>query len=111
MRKLICMCVMSIMLFSSQMAYAADVWIGNDGGTELYVISDTIYSENENAVKVSVKSVKNGKLVNIDLWSFGKFRSEWRYTTDKMRQRGTTGRVEWDSITGKILSYCLEHLK
>ena len=111
MRKLICMCIMSIVLFTSQMASAADVWIGNDMGADIYVISDTIYSENENAVKVSAKSVKNGKLENVDLWSFGYFKGEWRYSTDKMRQRGRTGRVEWNDIPGRILNYCLEHLK
>ncbi len=99
-----------VMMYLPQRALAQDVWIGNDDGSELYLINDTIYSPNENAVKVSVKYVRNGELEKVDRWSFGCFKGEWRYSTEKMRQRGTTSRVIENGISGRILNYCLEYL-
>lgn len=97
-------------LFSPQRAFAQDVWIGNDDGSDLYLINDTIHSPNENAVKVSVKYVRNGELEKVDLWSFGCFKGEWRYSTERMRQRGTTSRVIENGLSGRILNYCLDNL-
>ena len=97
-------------LFLPQRAFAQDVWVGNDDGSELYLISDTIHSPSENAVKVTVKYVRNGELDKVDLWSFGCFKGEWRYSTEKMRQRGITSRVIESGLSGRILNYCLDNL-
>ena len=99
------------LMFPPQAANAEDVWIGNDAGTDLYIITDTIYAPNENAVKVTTKYVRNSTLEKVDLWSFGRFRGEWRYSTEKMRQRGRTGSIyEGGELIPRILNYCLDYL-
>ena len=82
------------LIFSSSICAAKDVWVDHwqSEGIDIYVMDDTITAgDNRNYFSVSTKMVKNGKLSQVVIWKFSKFRNDmWRYETNTMRGTHTT---------------------
>lgn len=89
-------------------AMAQDVYIGNDKGCEVYIVTDTIQSDGGTMANVSTKYVKNGKFVRMENWYF-QLMNGWIYQTQIMFEKGVTSIVDWNGISGKILEYCLSY--
>ena len=73
---------------------ATDIWISSSENTSLYVMDDTIsygISPSGKWITVSVKIVKNNRVVETVTWNFSKYTTDmWRYYTNTMRAHHTT---------------------
>lgn len=102
--------LISTLIFSASICAAKDVWVDNwqSEGVEVYVMNDTITAgDNRNYFSVSTKMVKNGKLSQVVIWKFSKFRNDmWRYETNTMRGTHTTVVIP----RNKIFEFCMERL-
>ena len=114
MKKFILLLSICYTIINFDIIKAQDIWIDhwNDENIDVYVINDTIQTGNDNGrwIRVVTKSIRDGKLIETNQWSFSNFRNygEWRYRTDRME--GHTNRVIENGSSGKILKYCIEYL-
>ncbi len=115
MRKLISMLmVIGCLLFTSiPQVLAQDVW-AYGGEHDYYVMDDTVVWNTERTrVKVTVKEVKNGRLLDTEHWNIGRViingePYEWRYSTGSMTKDHDC-RVTSGSLAEAILQTCMRY--
>ena len=95
---------------------AADVWVEHwdSENKDIYVVEDTI-SGNSTDFSVVVKEVRNGRLINQQVWYFNKFKTDfWRYQTEEMRikaaQKGVGARMDVVMAPNRVFEYCADSL-
>ena len=95
---------------------AADVWVAHwdSENKDIYVVEDTI-SGNSTNFSVVVKEVRNGRLINQQVWYFNKFKTDfWRYQTKEMRikaaQKGVGARMDVVMAPNRVFEYCADSL-
>ena len=95
---------------------AADVWVAHwdSENKDIYVVEDTI-SGNSTDFSVVVKEVRNGRLINQQVWYFNKFKTDfWRYQTEEMRikaaQKGVGARMDVVMAPNRVFEYCADSL-
>ena len=97
-------------IFSAATCAAADVWVDRwqSEGVEVYVMDDTIIgNDNRNYFSVSTKMVKNGRLTQVVVWKFSKYRDDmWRYETNTMSGGHTTVVIPQN----KVFEFCMNQL-
>ena len=113
MKKLMSMFVVPLMLlFTSQMAFAEDVWVDHwgDSDIDVYVMDDTLSSgtsSNGRYFNVSVKTVKDGQQLDVITWEFSKHKDDmWRYETSIMDGSHTTVVIPRNGI----FEFCMDKL-
>ena len=91
---------------------AADVWVDHwdSENKDIYVVEDTI-SGNSTDFSVVVKEVRNGRLINQQVWYFNKFKTDfWRYQTEEMRikaaQKGIGAPMSVVCAPNGVFEYC-----
>lgn len=91
---------------------AKDVWVSHwtSEDIDIYVMEDTIVGNSFNENKhftVSVKEVKDGKLVKLVDWSFSRYKTDmWRYETSTMDGTHTTVVIH----KNEIFEFCMNNL-
>ena len=87
-------------------ASAEDVWISTDDEIDTYIVTESIQKDpNVEMVLVVTKFVRSEGFKNVD-WTFYKLGDMWRYETSEMDGMHTSVVLD-DSLSGKILQYCL----
>ena len=92
MKKLLLVPALMLAFFFSTISSvsAADVWVAHwdSENIDIYVVDDTISSKaaDSNHFSAVVKEVRDGRLINQQVWYFNKFKTDfWRYQTKEMR--------------------------
>ena len=98
---------------------AADVWVDHwdSENIDIYVVDDTISSKaaDSNHFSAVVKEVRNGRLINQQVWYFNKFKTDfWRYQTEEMRikaaQKGIGAPMSVVCAPNGVFEYCADSL-
>ena len=101
----------SLILFAaSEKVFAADVWVAEENGTNIYIMTDTIVHKAENdweGLWVVTKKVRGGKTESTTKWTFDV--KNWRYSTSNMRTEHTSI-ISEGSLAEKILNKSLQYI-
>lgn len=116
MKKLLLIPALMLAFFFSTISSvsAADVWVAhwNSENKDIYVVEDTISGNSTNFSAV-VKEVRNGRLINQQVWYYSKYKTDfWRYQTAGMR-KGKNGVGHASPVYGtpdRIFEYCADSL-
>ncbi len=108
------------LMFGSQsltnnIAEAADMYVGNMDGCEIYVQTETVRNNNT-YVSVTTKSVRNNSWIGSETWYFDNVTGHWRYNTETMEKKAAkkgicanTTIVIQGSIVENILNIALQY--
>ena len=121
MKKLLLVPALMLAFFFSTISSvsAADVWVDHwdSENIDIYVVDDTISRKAADSTHFSavVKEVRNGRLINQQVWYFNKFKTDfWRYQTEEMRikaaQKGVGARMDVVMAPNGVFEYCADSL-
>lgn len=94
-------------------AHAQDVWVVQRTAGDIYVVTETIDSDGSTYVNVTTKTVKNGRLVNIDECMYGYVEDHqmWWMNTKSGRKNNQRAIRIWDGEKDPVLGFCLNYVR
>lgn len=118
MRQIFFAVTFAVTLIFVETCAAADIWVENDNGVDVYVMDETVKNatppsgHDYRIVTVSSKRVKNGQLQEIVKWTFSKItKNAWKYRTGETPEgvviRDTS--VELPA-QNKVFEFSIKHL-
>ena len=112
MRQIFFAVTFAVTLIFAETCAAQDIWVAHwqSENIDVYATDDTITSDTSDAGKyfsVSTKFVRNGQLLEVVVWKFGKFDSDmWRYETSQMDGSHTTVVIP----KNPLFEFCMDKL-
>ena len=121
MKKLLLVPALMLAFFFSTISSvsAADVWVEHwdSENIDIYVVDDTISRKAADSTHFSavVKEVRNGRLINQQVWYFNKFKTDfWRCQSDEMRikaaKKGIGAPMSVVCAPNGVFEYCADSL-
>ena len=94
-----------------QTVFAKDVYIASyEGGGDVYIVTETIDTNQSNTVRVTLKFIENGNLNKIEHRIYGRAQDGmWWLSSEEGKRNGLRPTRVWEPAKDKILQYCLSY--
>ena len=89
---------------------AQDVYIQFDSGCDIYIVTESIDTNGIDYVNVTLKYIKNGRLVETEHRNYGRANNgQWWKNSEEGKRDGLRATRVWEPEKEKILVYCLNY--
>ena len=99
----------AIIFVGNNSASAKDVYITSYSGRDVYIVTESIDKSVANTVKVTLKFIKNGKLIEVEHRIYGKVDGTWWENSEEGQREKLRATRVWEPESDKILQYCLRY--
>ena len=98
------------LIFSGLSTVAAqDVFIKSDSGRDIYIVTESIDTNGNDYVNVTLKFIKNGRLTYTEHRNYGKVNGQWWTNSEEGKRDGLRSTRVWEPESDKVLMYCLNY--